>query len=217
MSFTYLKKILLVSFCLFLARQQFSQKQTRLLMRKYHRTFFCILDDTSFGIYRIQPHPIWMQLSCCNMGINRFCQSLAVSLFLLVFLVSEQTRIILAIAVEELQQGKLPLIDHQFAHTMNHYTAIFKSLCIVALWFSGGDCKAIWTLVFKHFTSKGIVVSSGSRARFSIVSLASLVFVSILAASMCQKTLQVFCWYPHTTSPEVIVLIVVCVSLVYLS
>ena len=70
---------------------------------------------------------------------------------------------------------------------------------VVALEISGGDswlysfCKAISiasfrvALVNKLFTSRDIMVSSGSRAMFLIDSLASLVLISMLAPSILSK------------------------------
>ena len=53
------------------------------------------------------------------------------------------------------------------------------------------------------------MVSSGSRAMFSFVSLASLVLVYILAPSMLsKKKLQAFCSDSHTSCLKVIVLVV---------
>ena len=104
--------------------QQFqSTRLFRLLMLIHHRVFFCILDDTSFGNSRIQPPLIYMLFSWGNIGINHFCHSLAVPPFPPVFLVLEHS----VICLPELQRGKHPLLDHQLAHTVNHYTS--NTLC----------------------------------------------------------------------------------------
>ena len=77
---------------------------------------------TSFDNNRIQLPLIYMLLSCGIMGTNRFCHSLVVSQLSPVFLVLEQTRTPLAIGLPELPQGKHPLLFHQPAFTLNHYT-----------------------------------------------------------------------------------------------
>ena len=51
------------------------------------------------------------------------------------------------------------------------------------------------------------MVSSGSRAMFSIASLSSLELVSILAPSMLSKNFEAFCSDSHTSCLELIVLV----------
>ena len=69
-----------------LARQQVLQNRTVSVIDAYTSSdIFLLLDDTSFGNSCIQLPLIYILLSCCNKGPNRFCHSFAVSPFPRVF------------------------------------------------------------------------------------------------------------------------------------
>ena len=114
-----------VSFSLFLARQQLSQYQTISVIDAYTSSdIFPHFRWYQFQNSRIQPPLTYMWLSCCNMGTNLFVINLLYLRSHPVFLVLEQTSTLSAISLPELQRGTRPLLNHQFLHTMNHYTWI---------------------------------------------------------------------------------------------